>query len=296
MNDKTGGGVPMKTNKEIFAKRLKMIMSENKVTAKELSGILNVTADAVYNWTRGQNSITKENLEKICDFFGCDKDWLSGQDVDKHKSDKKNASGYTDRTMYTALKHVDEERKKTMHNLRKGDIFEYITASNETRYALVISDETRADKRTVAIIMLGDYEGVEVRCNDRKYANPCMVSYGFVDKFSRLVRVASKEEMDAVDDAIRKCSGINITRPVISTSDSSDMNEIKEKIVQLKRMSEESKAENESLRAEIKRLTDENEELKNRNIKPSNDDSTKAELYKGLYEYLLEKMIGGKIA
>lgn len=284
----------MKINKEVFAKRLKTIMVENNTTARELAEFLEITPDAVYNWTGAHNSITKSNFNRICDLFGCDKDWLAGQDVDKNKSDKKNASGYADPTMYTALKHVDEERKKTMHNLRKGDIFEYITSSNEMRYALVISDETRTDKRTVAMIMLGDYEGVEVRCNDRKYANPCMVSYGFVDKFSRLVRVATKEEMDAVDDAIRKCSGIKITRPVISSSDSSSMDEIKEKIVQLKRMSEESKAENESLRAENEKLREEIDRLSNSdNVKKL---EVERDLYKSLYEYMIEKVIGGKTA
>lgn len=295
MNDKTGGGgVPMKINKEVFAKRLKAIMKENNTTARDLAEFLEITPDAVYNWTGAHNSVTKSNFNRICDLFGCDKDWLAGQNVDKNKSDKKNASGYTDPTMYAALKHVDGERKKTMHNLRKGDIFEYITASNETRYALVISDETRTDKRTVAMIILGDYEGVEVRCNDRKYANPCMVSYGFVDKFSRLVRTASKEEMDAVDDAIRKCSGIKITKPVISTSDSPVMDEIKEKIVQLKRMSEEAKAENESLRAKIAELRKQNDRL------PNDDNMKKLEverdLYKSLYEYMIERVIGGKTA
>lgn len=295
MNDKTGGGgVPMKINKEVFAKRLKAIMKENNTTARELAEFLEITPDAVYNWTGARNSVTKSNFNRICDLFGCDKDWLAGQDVDKNKSDKKNASGYTDPTMYAALKHVDEERKKTMHNLRKGDIFEYITASNETRYALVVSDETRTDKRTVAMIILGDYEGVEVRCNDRKYANPCMVSYGFVDKFSRLVRVATKEEMDAVDDAIRKCSGIKITRPVISSSDSSSMDEIKEKIVQLKRMSEESKTENERLIAENAKLREEIDRLSNSdNVKKL---EVERDLYKSLYEYMIERVIGGKTA
>ena len=295
MNDKTGGGVvPMKINKEVFAKRLKTIMVENNTTARELAEFLEITPDAVYNWTCAHNSITKSNFNRICDLFGCDKDWLAGQDVDKNKSDKKNASGYADPTMYTALKHVDEERKKTMHNLRKGDIFEYITASNETRYALVISDETRTDKRTVAMIMLGDYEGVEVRCNNRKYANPCMVSYGYVEKFARLVRVASKEEMDAVDAAIRKCSGIKITSPVISSSHSSSMDEITEKIVQLKCMSEESKTENERLIAENAKLREEIDRL------PNSDNVKKLEverdLYKSLYEYMIERVIGGKTA
>lgn len=284
----------MKINKEVFAKRLKTIMVENNTTARELAEFLEITPDAVYKWTGARNSITKSKFNRICDLFGCDKDWLAGQDVDKNKSDKKNASGYADPTMYTALKHVDEERKKTMHNLRKGDIFEYITASNETRYALVISDETRTDKRTVAMIMLGDYEGVEVRCNNRKYANPCMVSYGYVEKFSRLVRVASKEEMDAVDAAIRKCSGIKITSPVISTSASPGMDEIKEKIVKLKRMSEESKAENERLIAENEKLRGEIDRLSNSvNAKKL---EVERDLYKSLYEYMIEKVIGGKTA
>ena len=72
------------------------------------------------------------------------------------------------------------------------------------------------------------------------------------------------------------------------------MDEIKEKIVQLKRMSEESKTENERLIAENAKLREEIDRLSNSdNVKKL---EVERDLYKSLYEYMIERVIGGKTA
>ena len=63
---------------EIFAKRLKELREENKLSLKELAKKINVSDVAISRWENMQRIPTIETLYNIAKYFGVTSDYLIG--------------------------------------------------------------------------------------------------------------------------------------------------------------------------------------------------------------------------
>lgn len=282
-------------DKTKFAERLKQCMFERGIKNSELACELGITHGSVYQWLNGMTTPTQARINRIADIFGVSKEWLSGEDVPKDKEIKRNASGYTDPTAFAAIKTVEKEGLKKMHELRKGDIYEYTLQNGTGKYALVMSDERRNDHRTVAIIVLEERElGIAILCRTTMYANPNRLSYGYVDNFGSFVRKAKPEEMEAIEQATLAATGF--TQKNIQLIESDAAEKIKQMIKALKDENEDKEKCIESLQRQIRTLSAECSKLASGvPNEMHNAELMKAhierDIYKNLYEQAIERMI-----
>lgn len=179
----------------------------------------------------------------------------------------RNASGYVDYTAYKAIKNV--ERNEKMSKVNRGEIFEYeIYNSNEKRKALVVSAGFRSERMFQSIVVLSDEQKEEdwvpVVCRGMMYADCSKVSFTNADRLYHYIRTATEEEMAAVDAAIAEQLGLNLGKNI----------ECSEELIQ-------------SIHTEpVQVFSDHSEELA--------AVQKEAEIYKNLYEQLLEKLLGGQ--
>jgi len=171
----------------------------------------------------------------------------------------RNGSGYVDFTAFEAIKNIEKEKKAMF---KRGEIFEYeMRDRGDVKMALVVSADFRANDRYINIIMLNENPVGEVTvpivCRGQMYADCGMVSYAHTDRMLDFVRKATDEEMAKIDAGIMECLGL----------ERRELPELKE--IALMPMPE-AKVDSEEL-ATVR---------------------AEANIYKDLYEKLLEKMIG----
>lgn len=70
---------------EIFAKRLKKLRKENKLSQKELANMLGVTDKAVYLWEKGEREPSFKLAMEIAKIFGVSTDYLCGLEDEKEE-------------------------------------------------------------------------------------------------------------------------------------------------------------------------------------------------------------------
>lgn len=58
-------------NKSAFARNLRRKMDEKKVASTRLCKEVGVSRAAIYKWLTGDFEPTRDNMRKLCDFFGC---------------------------------------------------------------------------------------------------------------------------------------------------------------------------------------------------------------------------------
>ena len=288
-------------NKLKFAERLKVLLRESNMNQRTLADELGITAGAVGQWCAGMTMPTSARIGRISDIFGCNKDWLMGEDVPRDRDVQKNASGYTDPTAFKAIKTMEKDGLSSMTELKKGGIYEYTLQSGFVRNALVVSDERRNDQKSVAIIMLTEQEhGIEIMCNGKRYANPDRLSYGYVDNFGEIVGSATDDEMKAVDNAVAIAVGLDMG--VVGCVDMVQAEKIKQMIKALKVENEDKQKCIESLQSQIRTLSAEcnvlsAEASRLRDTSSDRKDydvirmEIEAKFYKEQYEKLLERMI-----
>lgn len=179
----------------------------------------------------------------------------------------RNGSGYVDITAYKAIKNV--ERNINMANCKRGEIFEVtMNNSDEIRKALVVSADFRTGRTWQSVLILMNEQHQEdwvpVVCQGMMYADCSKVSYMDSNRLFRYIRTATEAEMAAVDEAIAEQLGLKlenkaerVSKPVLSMN--------KDSVQVFKDNSEELAAV-----------------------------QKEAEIYKNLYNQLLEKLIGTK--
>lgn len=209
-----------------FRERLNQLMQEEGLSQAKLGFEISVAQSTVGTWTSGKRNPSEEQLDALCDFFGCNKDWLRGLAVSRERELKRNSSGCMDLTAYQAMKNLEKKEEKVkMRDFKRGEIYCYVTPNGSERYALVVSNNDRADEKTVGIILLSEHEyGVPVVCRTMMYANADRVTYGYVDNFGGFVRTATDEEMQAVEKAMMKSFGLE------SAPADEDANELRKKL------------------------------------------------------------------
>jgi hypothetical protein len=176
----------------------------------------------------------------------------------------RNGSGYVDFTAYTALKNIEKEKKAMF---KRGEIFEYeMKDRGDVKMALVVSADFRANDRFINIIILNENPVGEVTvpiiCRGQMYADCGMVSFAHTDRMLDFVRKATDEEMAQIDAGIMECLGLE--RKKLPEAKIPEFKEIA--------LMPEPKVETYS------------EELAMA--------KAEANIYKGLYEKLLEKVVG----
>lgn len=62
-----------------IAQSLKALMSERKLSNSKLAREIHVHTSTVGNWLDGKD-VKAENLETLCEYFGCSLDYLVGAD------------------------------------------------------------------------------------------------------------------------------------------------------------------------------------------------------------------------
>lgn len=178
----------------------------------------------------------------------------------------RNGSGYVDFTAYTALKNIEKEKKAMF---KRGEIFEYeMRDRGGVKMALVVSADFRANDRYINIIVLSENPVGEVTVpivrRGQMYADCGMVSFAHTDRMLDFIRKATDEEMAKIDAGIMECLGL-------------EKRELPEaKIPELKEIALMPMPE-----AKVEMYSEELATAK-----------AEANIYKGLYEKLLEKVVG----
>lgn len=186
----------------------------------------------------------------------------------------RNAEGYNDPTPYNAIKNM-ENGGATME-FRKGEIFEMESKNGEVRYALVVSSDERAEDKLLNVIVMNDRPvgriNVPVVCHGIHYADCGYVSFTSNERLGNFVRKATDKEIAEVDAGIMKSLGIeNVC--VAPTDDKSLLDELKaykEAFAELKKAhrEQENKAYNDTIAIRTER-----------------------DLYKSLYDQILERLV-----
>ena len=152
-----------------------------------------------------------------------------------------------------------------MHNkYNRGEIYEItINGGKEIRKCVIVSAPERENDFMQSIVMLGDKENpytVPVVCGDMMDAKCDLVSYATADRLLGYVRTVTDAEMAAIDSAIVLALGIEL-EPAKEVS-------VAECVAELQQFECDGACE------EVIRLR------------------TEAELYKKMYETLLDKLVG----
>lgn len=61
-----------------FAARLTELLSENKISKRELAKRIGVSATSIFDWSTGRIQPTVENVYLICEYFQVSADYLLG--------------------------------------------------------------------------------------------------------------------------------------------------------------------------------------------------------------------------
>lgn len=100
----------------IFYERLKMLMDEKKITAKQLSKELHINKNSFTYWKKNGNIPKGNSLQALADYFNCSIDFLLGKTDEKTKQVIQNEQPVSDnlKLLIQASSNLsDEEILKT---------------------------------------------------------------------------------------------------------------------------------------------------------------------------------------
>lgn len=121
---------------------------------------------------------------------------------------KRNGSGYYDPTAYQAMKNIKEDEKM---DLKRGDIYLCQRPGQEPTMYLNISAEGRTGM-FASMVMLTDKEnllyGVQINCEGIRYASCDLVMYMKKEYLTDFVKCATADEMAEVDKMVADALGM----------------------------------------------------------------------------------------
>lgn len=175
---------------------------------------------------------------------------------------KLNASGYTDYPCYSAITKLDQPKPGEIWVHEKGA--HMIVMSNEGGVCVTIRLNNAPR----------DEKSVQVTARVPMWINPAFIGYCFHTQLTQFIKIADKEEFEAVKDAIA----------VVLDLVEDELEETEE---------EEAKPVTEQ---EVDQAIDLEEKvaLLQLELGIAKNMAAKAETYKEMYEQLLERLIGGK--
>jgi hypothetical protein len=186
-------------------------------------------------------------------------------------------------TAYKAIKNLEGEYGKV--EVKRGEIWEVELTNGNVKKALVISGEKRTNDRWQSIVVLNeDQKGkntVEIVAEGMLYADCDRVSYTENKQFNRFVKLATEDEMRRIDEKILSAigldSGFNNLLAVID-----NLNE------EIAKLMHRNCVLDDKLQTIEKQISASPVEVEKELLKAE----TQRDMYKELYEQMLEKMIG----
>lgn len=175
---------------------------------------------------------------------------------------KHNAEGYTDPTAYIALNNVQKGEYMGIEN-RIGEIWEMANTNGKgITTGLIIADDGNVITFLGMVEEQNKKHDLEIKCRGMMYASSRMIGYKFVQSLENYVRKVTDEEFDEIMGKVAEA--LNIESTVI------------EKVVEKEAFIPHDApiAEDVSYKMELERT------------------KAQLEVYKGLYENLMQQMIG----
>lgn len=122
------------------------------------------------------------------------------------KEDRRNGEGYFDPTAYLAIRSMAKEER--MKEFKAGDIVEIETQYTTKEAVIVAAHGTYA-----TVLQLNENEprenAFEIRSRQIMWADTGKVGYCFEDKITGLVRTLSNDEMTSMLEAVAETLGIS---------------------------------------------------------------------------------------
>ena len=104
----------------LFAKRIKSLRIEKKMTQQELGNIVGLTSTGVSYWESGKAVPNFETMTKLSNYFGVSIDYLTG----KGELDNKGM------ILFRKAEQVNEEDRKKMYNIIDSTIDIFLQGQN----------------------------------------------------------------------------------------------------------------------------------------------------------------------
>lgn len=129
--------------------RVNDLITDNGITIKELSAILNIDITYFYAWIKGKCYPNFDNLIKLADFFNCSIEYLLGRTEDNSQTTFKKCSPF------------DEQLKKIMKekNVRQIDLINKKIVNPSHFYKWFYKKST---PKVETLIKLADYFKVSI--------------------------------------------------------------------------------------------------------------------------------------
>ena len=104
----------------LFAKRIKSLRIEKKMTQQELGNIVGLTSTGVSYWESGKAIPNFETMTKLSNYFGVSIDYLTG----KGELDNKGM------ILFRKAEQVNEEDREKMYNIIDSTIDIFLQGQN----------------------------------------------------------------------------------------------------------------------------------------------------------------------
>lgn len=306
-------GANVETNTNTFAQRLKECIEKKGMSHSKIGKEIGVAASTVSWWVTGRSKPKDDKLELLAILFECDVEWLKGVESMNAKQEesefKRNGSGYIDPTAYVAMKSVEREENKKV--FERGEVYQCILANGQERIAVILNSESRNGDKFISCIMLNDEdekEGyVKLNCNGGvMYADCDRVTYVNNFRLERRIGFITNAELNEISAGIVKSLALESVANESRYTDNA-FDRLKEQLVNERDKNKELQARLDKAIADTKSADyrasvalDRTLELerKNNTVKQADNSATvikletERDLYKSLYEQMLEKMIG----
>lgn len=240
---------------------------------------------------------------------------------------KRNGSGYYDPTAYEALKNYEKEVERM--SIKRGEIYVIELPNGKTVNGLIVSSDKRNEGDWLNAIVLNEKPKgacpVAIKCGVMQYADCDRITFVGSRSIFDFIRIATDAEMQEIDRALMDSLGLTIEAPEqpIRSLDSEYLAKIDDLTMKLEgaeRKLDEEKTQYQKLLCEYTCTREKLDELDAENSKILRDcvdlqvklvkaekeipvfpeeiqktllkAETQRDMYKELYEQMLEKMIG----
>ena len=122
---------------------------------------------------------------------------------------RRNGSGYCDPTAFSAISnYIKGEKVKKVNKMKQGEIWEIHMSNGTYRNAIVLA----AHDDIAQIVQLGDASNshsIEVNCQGIMYTDPRRVQYTYNDTFTNYIRTLKSEEFEQIMNAVADYLGLS---------------------------------------------------------------------------------------
>lgn len=279
-----------------FTEKLKAFMQENHLSRREVGQLLGVSHASISMWLNEQTKPSNKRMKDIEEMFKIGEERKT-MGTFQNNDWKKNGSGYYDPTAVKAIKNV--ENGGVGMKICRGDIFYINKSGNVTgsameagRPAVIVSNDTNNKfSETVEVVFLTGHAKntqpthVNLVCRVPSTVLCEQINTVAKERIGDFVRCCTVEEMAAIEKAMLVSLGIEAYAGA----------EHENEIAELRMMLEDSEKNLKKKQEHLLKMQDEIEILKKTPDPCVQTEmtrmTTERDLYKSLYEQMLEKLI-----